>query len=700
MVKVLSCLVIDHDFRFVLLAALICLAGCLISIRLFSRVRRSEGGRRYAWLFLASFLAGATIWTTHFTAMMGFDPGVPHGYEPQLTFLSLLIGIAATFGGFFITALGRESYLAEAGGAILGLGVGTMHYSGVNAYELQGSVVWDENLVIASLVIGAMFGALAMNRAVRPVTRFCRYGSVAALILAICGTHFTAMGAMTIIPDAGAFRPEMLIPQSVLAVGIVSIMVLVLATGAAIHFIDIQTQNEAVDRYRHLALHDPLTSLPNRSYLNSKLEKLTSDRGIDASRTAFFAFDLDRFKMVNDVHGHAAGDMLLRELAARIQRMMKPGEFLARVGGDEFVAVKSGIYTKAEASQFADDIVAAVCEPFPYDEHLLSIGASIGISIFPLDGQKPEELLTKADLAMYRAKSLEGPSVCFYDKSMDEGQRSRRALAVSLRQAVAKGELELYYQPQNDAASRQLVGFEALLRWNHPERGMVSPVEFIPIAEESGLICEIGEWVLREACREAATWAQPYRIAVNVAPLQLAQTHLPTVVHEALLNSGLAASRLELEITETGIIEDQTRALHVIRQLKSLGVRIAMDDYGTGYSSLATLKNFPFDKIKIDRSFVDGVNTDRQAAAIVRATIILGSSLDIPVLAEGVESEEHLAFLNAEGCHEVQGFFFGRPLAKQALDVMLAENAPKATSVVLDLPEAIVAATPLQQKVA
>jgi diguanylate cyclase len=239
-----------------------------------------------------------------------------------------------------------------------------------------------------------------------------------------------------------------------------------------------------------------------------------------------------------------------------------------------------------------------------------------------------------------------------------------------------------------------------LLRWNHPERGMVSPGEFIPIAEESGLICEIGEWVLREACREASTWTQPYRIAVNVAPLQLAQTNLPTIVHEALLNSGLAASRLELEITETGIIEDQTRALHVIRQLKSLGVRIAMDDYGTGYSSLATLKNFPFDKIKIDRSFVDGVNTDRQAAAIVRATIILGSSLDIPVLAEGVESEEHLAFLNAEGCHEVQGFYFGRPLAKKALDLMLAENATKAEQLVADLPEAIIAAKPLRQKVA
>jgi diguanylate cyclase len=690
MVKVLSCLVIDHDLRFVLLAALICLAGCMIAIRLFSRVRRSEGGRRYAWLFLASFLAGATIWTTHFTAMMGFDPGVPHGYEPQSTFLSLLIGVAATFGGFFITALGRETYLAEAGGAILGLGVGAMHYSGVKAYQLQGSIAWDDNL----------FGALAMNRAVRPVTRFCRYGSVAALILAICGTHFTAMGAMVVVPDAGAFRPEMLIPQSILAFGVVSIMVLVLATGAAIHFIDVQTQNEAVDRYRHLALHDPLTSLPNRAYLNSKLESLTDDRAVDAARTAFFAFDLDRFKLVNDVHGHAAGDVLLRELAARIQRMMKPGEFLARVGGDEFVAVKSGIYTKAEASQFADAIVAAVCEPFPYDEHLLSIGASIGISIFPIDGQKPEELLTKADLAMYRAKSIDGPSVCFYDKSMDEGQRSRRALAVSLRQAVAKGELELYYQPQNDAATRQLVGFEALLRWNHPERGMVSPGEFIPIAEESGLICEIGEWVLREACREASTWAQPYRIAVNVAPLQLAQTNLPTIVHEALLNSGLGASRLELEITETGIIEDQTRALHVIRQLKSLGVRIAMDDYGTGYSSLATLKNFPFDKIKIDRSFVDGVNTDRQAAAIVRATIILGSSLDIPVLAEGVESEEHLAFLNAEGCHEVQGFYFGRPLAKKALDVMLAENAPKAEQLVIDLPEAIIPAKPLRQKVA
>jgi diguanylate cyclase len=683
MMTVLSCLATEHDLRLVLLAAVICIAGSLLSMRLFARVRRSSGGRHFAWLFLASFLAAATIWTTHFTAMLGYTPPVPHAYDPVLTLASLFVAIAMTFIGFLVTARAGTSVLIEVGGAIVGLGVAAMHYTGRAAYRIQGTLEWDPVLVGVSLLLGATFGAVSANRIARPITKFCRYGSTAAFVLAICSMHFTGMGAITLVPGAGEFEAS-LMPEGVLLVSVIALMALILATGVSIHLIDVQTQNEVIDRYRHLAMHDALTGLPNRTHLAATLDKLTRRPADDTARLGVLAIDLDRFKFINDVHGHAAGDMVLRELTRRLSSILNQDELIARIGGDEFVAVKTTVFVKSELVEFAGRITRAIEEPFAIDEQNLTVGASIGISLFPDDGTTADDLLSRADLAMYRAKGGDGINVRFHDRAMDENKKSRSALAIAMRQALVKGEFELHYQPQNDTASRRLVGFEALLRWNHPERGLVSPGEFIPIAEESGLICDLGEWVLREACREAAGWDRPYRIAVNVAPLQLAQSNLPAIVHGALLETGLAASRLELEITETGIIVDQTHALHVIRQLKNLGVRIAMDDYGTGYSSLATLKSFPFDKIKIDRSFIDGVNSSQQSAAIVRATIILGTSLNIPVLAEGVETEEHLAFLNAEGCKEVQGYFFGKPMPRSAMLELMASVPKDAPATVVE----------------
>jgi EAL domain-containing protein (putative c-di-GMP-specific phosphodiesterase class I) len=291
----------------------------------------------------------------------------------------------------------------------------------------------------------------------------------------------------------------------------------------------------------------------------------------------------------------------------------------------------------------------------------LSVGASVGINLSSGDCGDAEELIGAADLAMYRAKRSLGDKICYYDPSMDEGRRARSALAMELRYAIERDELELYYQPQLDVRSGRVSGYEALLRWHHRQRGIISPAEFIPIAEETGLIIPIGEWVLKTACAEVAGWKKPYRVAVNIASAQLTQADLPKVVHETLLTTGLPASRLELEITEASIIEDRERTLHVIRQLKALGVTIAMDDYGTGYSSLSTLQVFPFDKVKIDRSFIDGLLADKAATAIVKATILLASSLNIAVLAEGVERQEQADFLQAEGCTEAQGFLFGRP---------------------------------------
>jgi diguanylate cyclase (GGDEF)-like protein len=362
------------------------------------------------------------------------------------------------------------------------------------------------------------------------------------------------------------------------------------------------------------------------------------------------SFDLDRFKEINDVHGHAAGDQVLRVAGERMNSHMRDGDFVARVGGDEFVAVSARLFTAADAEKLAKRIIADLGAPIEWEGLTLSIGASIGIAVYPDGADTVDDLLAQADVAMYRAKATGSNNVCFYDVSMDQAARARSALAMDMRHGLHHGEFELYFQRQNDTQSGKVVGFEVLLRWNHPLRGMVSPVEFIPIAERTGFIMD------------AVQWRNPLCVAVNVAPRQLANPAFPQRVREILAETGLPAERLELEITESGIIADQQHALGIIRQLKSLGVKIAMDDYGTGYSSLSTLQLFPFDKIKIDRAFIDNVADNRQSAAIVRSTLILAQSLDVPVLAEGVENSDHLKFLQDEGCDQVQGYLYGKPV--------------------------------------
>jgi EAL domain-containing protein (putative c-di-GMP-specific phosphodiesterase class I) len=308
--------------------------------------------------------------------------------------------------------------------------------------------------------------------------------------------------------------------------------------------------------------------------------------------------------------------------------------------------------------------------------HKIPVGASFGIALYPQDGASQIELMGNADFAMYRAKKMVGKKICFFEPEMDVKVRHRRALGLELRQALAEGQLSLNYQAQTRISTAEVLGYEALLRWTHPIRGNISPADFIPIAEETGLIVPIGEWVLREACAAAAKWRRPYRIAVNISPVQIAHCDLPAILREILMESGLAPLRLELEITETTLINDMARTLHVLRQIKSMGITVAMDDFGTGYSSLSTLQAFPFDKIKIDRSFVDRLPSNEQAVSIMRAILALGRSLNIPVLAEGIETAEHLRFLREEGCEEGQGFLLGRPNVPENIP-QLAEVLPQ-----------------------
>ncbi len=661
MLKVLSCIATDHSYGLLALATLVCVLGSLLTVRLYVRVQRSGGMQKLNWLFMSGVVGGSTIWMTHFIAMLSFDPPLAHAYEPTLTMASLAAAIGVTILGFLITAAGKPGFLIEFGGGVVGAGIAIMHYTGMAGYQIAGRMEWDPGYYAASVFLGIGFGAVAMSLIARQGAPLRQYLGIAALILAITTMHFTAMSAITIIPDSLIVTSNDMIPDSLLTV-VVAIIGMMLALGASTYAIDLQSTRGTAERFRYLSLHDPLTGLPNRVALGEHIQEMISRQKNDAPGIAVLSFDLDRFKDVNDVHGHAAGDAVLRGVAERMSKVLGEGEFIARMGGDEFVALSRNLAGDHAASAFASRLIEAIIKPVEWQGKNLLVGTSVGISRYPADAPKPEELLAQADLAMYRAKTVGSNAVRHYEPAMDDAARDRSALAMDMRQGIERNEFELYYQYQNNSLTRDVIGFEVLLRWHHPVRGMVPPAEFIPIADRNGFIHELGDWVLRTACQQAACWKNPLKIAVNVAPGQLANANLAARVHEILLETGLDPSRLELEITESGIIADHQNALRIIRQLKQLGVKIAMDDYGTGYSSLTTLQNFPFDKIKIDRAFIDGVTTNRQSAAIVRSTIILADSLGIPVLAEGVEREEHMDFLLKEGCPQVQGFLFGRPM--------------------------------------
>ena len=342
------------------------------------------------------------------------------------------------------------------------------------------------------------------------------------------------------------------------------------------------------------------------------------------------------------------------------QEEASEGAFLARLGGDEFTVITAVGPQPATAEAISERISVALAKDIAIDGHLLHAGLTTGVSIYPNDGTDAVSLVANADAALYHAKAEERGSIRFFERDMDKRLREKRALLHDLRSAIARDELELYYQPQA-LIGGEITCFEALVRWHHPSRGMIAPGTFIPLAEESGLIASLGEWILREACREAASWPRPLSIAINLSPMQFRHGDLPGLVHEILLETGLTPGRLELEITEGVLIDDFARAVSLLRRLKNLGVRIAMDDFGTGYSSLSYLQSFPFDKIKIDQSFIAKLNQHSQSEAIIRAVIGLGRGLDLPVIAEGVETEEQLAFLSKEGCNEMQGFLIGRP---------------------------------------
>jgi len=436
---------------------------------------------------------------------------------------------------------------------------------------------------------------------------------------------------------------------------------------------DVTERRQAEAQIMHMARHDALTNLPNRLLFREKMEEALA-RG---EKLAVLFIDLDRFKSVNDTLGHPVGDVLLCEVTKRLQLAVRGADTVARLGGDEFAIIQIGA-RPTDATELAARIIESISESFDVSGHQVMIGTSLGIAIAPTDGTEPDQLLRNADMALYRAKS-EGRGIYhFFQPEMDAQMQARRSLELDLRKALIAGEFEIYYQPLIDLASDKISGFEALVRWNHPERGLIGPDDFIPVAEEIGLIVPIGDWVLKQACRDAATWPGRLSVAVNLSAVQFRNPTLALSVVGALGASGLSASRLELEITETVLLQDDKAVLDVLHQIRELGVRISMDDFGTGYSSLSYLRSFPFDKIKIDRSFIRELGKKNDCVAIIRAVTRLGRSLGMITTAEGVETKEQLEILRAEGCTQVQGYLYSPPRPAAEVPALIKKFRPRA----------------------
>ena len=773
MLTVYNCIVHEHDLRLVALAALICGISSFSAVNLLRHVEQSTSRNRHAWLLIAATATGFGIWATHFIAMIAFTPGIPNAYNAELSALSLAASVTLTAAGMWIATVrgGTDHYLV--GGAVLGAGIATMHYTGMAAFEVQGRIVWNPLLVALSLAAGVTLAALSLFVVLRRPSTLTTVAAAVLLTLAICTLHFIAMAAVSIYPDSSIEISQFTVaPMSqAFAAAAVSLVILVLSAAAlridlrfrrhraeaermhglanaaveglivcdgsrivsandsiaalsgiaagtlnamtlgdlfgertaisiagangqaheaelhghdgaripveliarsidycgkphdVIAVRDIRERRRAEEEILRLAHFDPLTGLANRRSFTGRLEAeiAAAGNGGKGGQLALMLLDLDRFKEVNDLFGHAAGDAVLQRVAQCASGVLRHGQMLARLGGDEFAIIVPNLPDPQAAGRIAEAVLSKLRQENNLSPGGELVSASIGIALFPLDADEQAALVSHADTALYRAKAEGKDTYRFFEASMGAEARDRRVMEHDLRQAVARGELRLVYQPQKEISSGRMIGFEALLRWRHPERGDIAPSVFIPVAEESGAIAQIGEWVLATACEEAARWKNPLMIAVNVSAVQLHNPNFSRKVHETLLRSGLTAERLELEVTETALIKDMPRALATLRQVKALGVRVAMDDFGTGYSSLSNLRAFPFDKIKIDGSFIKSVDRNGQVAAIVRAVLGLGRGLGLPVLAEGVETLDELRFLDAEDCEIGQGYYLGRP---------------------------------------
>lgn len=670
----------------VLFSLCVAILASYTALDMAGRIATARGRAAHWWLAGGACAMGLGIWSMHFVGMLAFRLPIPLGYDPWITLASLLIAIALSAFALWLICQRRLPWPRLAGGALLmGAGVASMHYTGMAAMRMSPGILYDPALFCLSVVIAmlasgaALWIAFRLRRQSRRV-RAMRAGAAVVMGLAIVGMHYTGMAAagFPLGSICGAARGGA--SAEWLALVIIVVTLAVLAMALLISVLDLRMEArtavlatslaKANRELAYLALHDSLTKLSNRLLLEDRLDQAIQAAGRNRGSFALMFLDLDGFKAINDVYGHHAGDLLLADVARRIVACVRQQDTVARVGGDEFV-VLAGVGEPADAGTLADALLAAVRAPFLVDGHALRVSTSIGIALYPDDGAGQHDLLTNADAAMYHAKGMGRDTYCFFEASMNTNVHQQLQLVQDLRLALERHELVLHYQPKFSAPHGPVVGVEALVRWQHPERGLVQPDAFIPLAEKTGLIVPLGAWVLDEACRQMAQWRREghaqWSIAVNLSAVQFAHAALVDTVRDTLARHALEPQGLTLEITESTAMRDADASLHILQQLHAMGVRISIDDFGTGYSSLLYLKRLPASELKIDRGFVRDLAHDSEDAAIVSAVVALGQTLNLRIVAEGVETEAQQAFLTRLGCHALQGNLLGRPMTAQAV---------------------------------
>ncbi|CAD5200836.1 putative bifunctional diguanylate cyclase/phosphodiesterase [Pseudomonas sp. FEN] len=651
------------------------------TLDLTGRIATSTGRAVYLWTAGGALAMGVGIWSMHFIGMLAFKLPIALGYDGPLTLLSLLIAILSSgFALWLVTQPRLPTAQWVCGALVMGAGISAMHYCGMAALKMQPGIDYDPTLFGASLVIAVVASAAALWIAFRlrrntPYIRLARGAAAVIMGLAIVGMHYTGMAAANFAQ--GSFCGAVSTGLSgngldnlvlVTSLAVLSIALLTSLLDARLEdrtAILANSLSQANQELIQLALHDTLTGLPNRVLLADRIDQAMHKVADEGGCFALMFIDLDGFKPVNDAFGHHMGDQLLREVALRLREDLRSQDTLARIGGDEFVLLVQ-LAEPDDALQVASRQVSLISRRFRVAEHDLQISASLGIVLYPGNGQTAEELLMNADAAMYHAKGAGKNGHSFFDASMNSNARKQLQLLQDLRQALEQQQFRLYYQPKFDALKGTPVGAEALLRWEHPEEGLLLPDRFIALAEKTGLIIPIGDWVLNEACRQMHLWCeqgyQDWRIAVNLSALQFCHVGLVDSVAGALARHQLPANSLTLEITETTAMSDADASMEVLQKLSDMGVDLSIDDFGTGYSSLMYLKRLPANELKIDRGFVRDLEHDTDDAAIVSAIVALGQALGLRIVAEGVETDMQQTFLTRLGCDSLQGYLLGHPL--------------------------------------
>ncbi|WP_339519172.1 putative bifunctional diguanylate cyclase/phosphodiesterase [Pseudomonas proteolytica] len=665
----------------VLISLLVAILASYTALDLTGRIATAKGRAVYLWMAGGALAMGCGVWSMHFIGMLAFSLPITLGYDIGITALSLLIAMLSSgFALWLVNQPRLPAWQLGFGALIMGAGISAMHYTGMAAMRMTPGIDYDPTLFAASLLIavGASAAALwiAFNlRRNTPYVRLARGGAAVVMGVAIVGMHYTGMAAARFadgsfcgasvdgLSGSGLDNLVLVTTLAVLAIALLtSLLDARLEARTAVLADSLSLANQELT---HLALHDTLTGLPNRTLLADRIQQAMQLVAEQGGCFALMFIDLDGFKPVNDAFGHHMGDQLLREVGLRLREDLRSQDTLARIGGDEFVLLVQ-LSQPDDALRLAERQVGLINKSFRVAEHDLNISASVGIALFPGNGATPQELLMNADAAMYHAKSMGKNGYSFFDVSMNTNARRQLQLLQDLRNAVDQQQLRLYYQPKFDALSGRAVGAEALLRWEHPQHGLLLPDKFIELAEKTGVIIAIGDWVLNEACRQMQVWfAQGYRdwrIAVNLSALQFCHAGLVTSVANALLRHQLPANSLTLEITETTAMSDADASMTVLQKLSEMGVDLSIDDFGTGYSSLMYLKRLPANELKIDRGFVRDLEHDSDDAAIVSAIVALGQALGLRIVAEGVETDMQQDFLTRLGCDSLQGYHLGHPL--------------------------------------